>query len=39
VLERRPEEALALADEVLTTTEESESGATLRACPFTRQAR
>jgi class 3 adenylate cyclase/tetratricopeptide (TPR) repeat protein len=31
VLERRPDEAVALADEVLTTTEESESGATLRA--------
>jgi hypothetical protein len=31
VLERRPDEAVALADEVLTTTEESESGATLGA--------
>ena len=31
VLERRPDEAVALAGEVLTTTEESESGATLRA--------
>jgi len=31
VLERRPDEAVALADEVLTRTEESESGATSRA--------
>jgi hypothetical protein len=31
VLEQKPEEALAIADEVLTATEESGSGATLRA--------
>ena len=31
VLERKPDEALAIADEVLTATEESGSGATLRA--------